>query len=64
MEKAVFSVQDNEEEQPQMRFYYPIDGETLWDIGKQFGISIDALKDTNDISVNTVPRVLFIPYNK
>ena len=64
LEKAVFSVQDNEEEQPQMRFYYPSDGETLWDIGKQFGISIDALKDTNDISENTVPRVLFIPYNK
>ncbi|MBO5909709.1 MAG: DUF3794 domain-containing protein [Clostridia bacterium] len=64
LEKAIFSEQECKEEQPQMRFYYPGDDETLWDIGKQFGVSIDDLKDTNDISDDNIPRVLFIPYVK
>jgi hypothetical protein len=47
-----------------MRFYYPSEDETLWDIGKQFGVSRDELIDKNDIIGDTVPRVLFIPLSK
>ncbi len=61
LKRAEFKDREEEEEPPQMRFYYPSEGETLWDIGKQFGISISELADKNDIVGESVPRVLFIP---
>lgn len=64
LKKAEFSDKAAEEDRPQMRFYYPSDGETLWDIGKEFGISVAELSEKNDITGDTVPNVLYIPYVK
>lgn len=61
LKKAEFSEKAVEENQPQMRFYYPSENETLWEIGKQFGISVSELADKNDIVGDTVPRVIYIP---
>ena len=62
LEKATFTVPEEKEEQPIMRFYYPSDGEELWEIGKQFGISIKTLEEKNGIKDGVMPKVLFIPY--
>ncbi len=64
LKKAEFSDKAPDDDRPQMRFYYPSDGETLWDIGKMFGISVSELTDKNDIVGDTVPSVLYIPFVK
>lgn len=51
-------------EKPQMRFYYPTDGETMWSIGKQFGVSVSELAEKNQNADGKMPRVVFIPYAK
>ena len=48
-------------ELPQMRFYYPSEDETLWEIGKVFGVSQKDLIEKNNLSSDKLPRVLFIP---
>ncbi len=64
LKKAEFSDKTSEDEEPQMRFYYPSEGETLWEIGKQFGISIESLTEKNDITGEVLPSVLYIPSAK
>lgn len=61
LKKVELSDSIAEENVPQMRFYYPCDGETLWDIGKRFGVSVNELREKNDIVGQTLPPVLFIP---
>lgn len=61
LKKAEFTQRIKEENPPQMRFYYPCEGETLWDIGKQFGVSVKELTEKNDIVGDNVPSVLYIP---
>ncbi len=61
LKKAEFTAREREENAPQMRFYYPAENETLWDIGKQFGISAAELADKNEITGQTLPNVLYIP---
>ena len=61
MKKAVFTDNEVEENRPQLRFYYPEDGETLWSIGKRFGVPIKELEEKNGIVEAELPRVLFIP---
>ncbi|MBR2474716.1 MAG: DUF3794 domain-containing protein [Clostridia bacterium] len=64
LKKADFKEPEEITEQPQMRFYYPTENETLWEIGKQFGVSIEELEGKNDIINGKLPSVLFIPYTK
>ena len=61
---AQFNDMSDNKEKPQMRFYYPADGETLWSIGKQFGVSVSEITEKNSIADGKIPRVVFIPYAK
>lgn len=46
----------------QLRFFYPEHGETLWNIGKQFGVSCEKLKEVNRLTDReAIPDVLIIP---
>jgi hypothetical protein len=45
-----------------MRFYYPSDGETLWDVGKAFGIPTELIAEKNSIKDGALPSVIYIPY--
>ena len=53
----------NEENAPQMRFFYPSDGETLWSVGKVFGIPRERIAEANNIRADesVLPNVLMIP---
>lgn len=45
-----------------IRLFYPTKNESLWSIGKEFGISCDTLKEYNQISENDkIPEVIIIP---
>ena len=45
-----------------LRLFYPSEGETLWSIGKQFGISRKRIAEANGISDTSVlPAVIMIP---
>lgn len=61
MKKAEFSEREQLKDKPQMRFYYPEDGETFWSIGKAFDVSVHDLKEKNGVSDETLPKVIFIP---
>ena len=61
LKKAEITDCNENAELPQMRFYYPSDDETLWEIGKVFGVSQKDLIEKNAISSDKLPRVLFIP---
>lgn len=62
LKKAVFSPLPDLEPRPQMRFYYPSEGEDIWSIGKSLGVSVAELMEKNDVKDNLIPNVLFIPY--
>lgn len=64
LSKVEFTEVLPDEDRPQMRFYYPCENETLWDIGKQFGVSVGELVEKNDITDGNIPRVMYIPYVK
>lgn len=61
MKRAEFTDMETVAEAPQMRFYYPDENETLWSIGKRFGVPISELEETNGISDGKLPYVLYIP---
>lgn len=61
LKKAEFTERTEEKERPQMRFFYPSETETLWSIGKRFGISQRELSETNNISGEKIPNMLIIP---
>ena len=45
-----------------MRLFYPAEGETLWSIGKSFGVSRDRIAEVNGITeYSSLPDVLIIP---
>jgi len=61
---AEFSEKDAAEGEngAQIRLFYPSEGETLWSIGKQFGVSRDRLAEINGISdTDAIPDVIMIP---
>ena len=42
-------------------FYYPQESDTLWSVGKHYGVELEALKEINKIEDNTLPEVIRIP---
>lgn len=60
--KAEFSENEAPAERPAMRFYYPSEGETLWDVGKAFGIPTELIAEKNSIKDGALPSVIYIPY--
>lgn len=45
-----------------LRLFYPSEGETLWSIGKQFGVSRDRIAEVNGIiGAEKLPPVIIIP---
>ncbi len=43
-------------------FYYPVDADTLWTVGKRYGVSREALAKANSLEANgNLRRVLIIP---
>lgn len=45
-----------------LRLFYPAEGETLWSIGKQFGISRERIAEANGINgTEKLPPVIMIP---
>ena len=62
--QADFSVSEGEKTAPQMRFYYPDESETLWDICKKFGVSRADIANGNNITDGKLPEVLIIPLIK
>ena len=45
-----------------LRLFYPADGESLWSIGKQFGISRERIAEANGMTDTSVlPQVIMIP---
>ena len=64
LERAELTEKADIPELPEMRFFYPEEGETLWDIGKQFGVSRKALSELNELTDESVPEMLFIPTKK
>lgn len=61
LKKAEFTDAEEDTEKPQMRFFYPSEGETLWSVGKRFGISQKELCEANKLSGEKVPEILVIP---
>lgn len=61
LKNAEFTEKNEEGERPQMRFFYPSPDETLWSIGKHFGISQKSLCEANGISGEKIPDMLVIP---
>ena len=61
LKNAEFSDHVEAQPRPQMRFYYPDPNETLWEIGKRFGVPINAVVSQNMISDDKLPEVMFIP---
>ncbi len=61
LESADFTEKAETSEMPEMRFLYPEEGESLWDIGKHFGVSRRSIMELNDMTDETVPEMLFIP---
>lgn len=61
--EAVFSDKHNDESgNVGLRLFYPADGETLWSIGKQFGVSRDRIAEANGINGDgKLPPVIMIP---
>ena len=46
----------------QMRLFYPMEGETLWSVGKQFGVSRERIAEVNGLSgEEKLPSVIMIP---
>ncbi len=64
LKKAEFTEKQPSEDIPQMRFFYPSDDETLWDIGKRFGVSRRELEEANKLTGKKLPEILFIPTAK
>ncbi len=63
---AVFtpSAEDKNSRPSYLRFYYPERGESMWSIGKQFGVSCEKVREVNKLSVEgAIPDVLIIPKN-
>lgn len=61
LKRAEFTARAEESEKPQMRFFYPSETETLWSIGKRFGISQGELLKVNKIEGEKMPDMLIIP---
>ena len=61
LKSAELSQKPCDEERPQMRFFYPAPSETLWDVGKRFGVSQKKLCEVNKISGGKAPEMLIIP---
>ncbi len=59
--KADFSEKETVSDGALMRFFYPSDGETLWDIAKQFSVPAQSITEANSISDKKLPDVIFIP---
>ena len=64
LKTAEFSLSEGEKTAPQMRFYYPDESETLWDICKKFGVSRADIANGNNITDGKLPEVLIIPLIK
>lgn len=64
LKKAEFFEKTEAENSPQMRFFYPSENETIWDIGKRFGISLDELRSSNTIVNDELPSLIMIPCSK
>ena len=64
LKQAEFSVAEEEKMPPQMRFYYPDQNETMWDICKRFGVSYADIERNNTIKDGKVPEVIMIPLMK
>ncbi len=61
LRQAEFSESSSTTDGSSIRYFYPSDGETLWDIGKSFGISRESLEKANNITDKKLPDVLLIP---
>ena len=61
LRQAEFQAIADEESVPQLRFFYPAEGETLWDVGRAFGVSQESLAAANQVSGSVLPPVLIIP---
>ncbi len=44
-----------------VRFYYPSEEDTLWTVGKRYGVSRSAIKEANAVEGATLPAVVRIP---
>ncbi len=61
LQNAAFSEKAERSDGASMRFFYPSDGETLWDIAKHFSVPMNSLADVNSISDKKLPEVMLIP---
>lgn len=59
----VSSVSFSDREMPSGKtvFYYPSPEDTLWDIGKRYGVEREKIRQANSIEGNTLPSVCKIP---
>ncbi len=61
LRSAEFSEGISKSDGSSMRFFYPSDGESLWDIAKQFSVPTQSILDVNSISDKKLPEVILIP---
>ncbi len=61
LRRASFSESEKISDGSAIRYFYPSDGETLWDIGKMFGVPRDSIINANSLTDKKLPEVLLIP---
>ncbi len=52
---------EKEREKSGIRFYYPAESDTLWSVGKRYGVMREKIKEANSIEDETLPAVVRIP---
>ena len=58
---ATAEVEEEEERRESLLFCYPCETDTLWSIGKKYGVGISALSRANSLSDQELKRVMVIP---
>lgn len=58
---ANLELKERAKERSGIRFYYPTDTDSLWSVGKKYGVSRRDIKETNGMESDTLPSVVRIP---